>query len=331
VSDAAATGPGVTAARPQLDQPTLVGPSDLLAALGGLDCARAAEAYAACGHPVVPMHTTGPGGGCSCPAGSRCPEAGKHPRLATWPRLAATDPATVRGWWRRWPDANLALATGRRFDVLDLDGTQGVEALRAVLQRGPLEHPGPLARTGGGGWHLLYAPTGLGNRVRLLPGADWRGHGGLVVVAPSRHASGGRYRWQRPLTTELPQVPEGLRRLLAPPPAARTTLPPAPLPADGGGRAGRYARAALAREAARVRAAAPGSCNDTLNRAAFSLGQLAAAGLLDPEQVRGVLLAAALQAPATRHADRERKAIATIASGLRGGAAKPRRRRDGAA
>jgi hypothetical protein len=94
---------------------------------------------------------------------------------------------------------------------------------------------------------------------------------------------------------------------------------------------GRYARAALAREAARVRAAAPGSCNDTLNRAAFSLGQLVAAGLLDPEQVRGVLLAAALQAPATRHADRERKAIATIASGLRGGAAKPRRRRDGAA
>jgi hypothetical protein len=150
------------------------------------------------------------------------------------------------------------------------------------------------------------------------------------VVAPSRHASGGRYRWQRPLTTELPQVPEGLRRLLAPPPAARTTLPPAPLPADGGGRAGRYARAALAREAARVRAAPPGTCNDTLNRAAFNLGQLVAAGLLDADQVREVLLAAALAAPTTGHADRERKAEATIASGLRAGAAKPRRRRNGA-
>jgi Bifunctional DNA primase/polymerase, N-terminal len=322
----------VTAARRQVDQPTLLGPSDLLAALGGLDCAGAAEVYAACGYPVVPMHTAHPRGGCTCPAGAGCPEAGKHPLLAAWPRLASSEPTTVRGWWRRRPDANLGLATGRRFDVLDLDGPEGVEALRAILGRDPLEHPGPVARSGGGGWHLLYAPTGLGNRVRLLAGVDWRGRGGLVVAAPSRHASGGRYRWQRPLTTELPEVPEGLRRLLAPPPAARTTLPPAPqAPGRDGGRAGPYAQAALQREAARVRAAAPGSCNDTLNRAAFNLGQLVAAGLLDPDQVRAVLLAAALAAPGTGHADRERKAKATIASGLRGGAAKPRRRRDGAA
>jgi hypothetical protein len=95
-------------------------------------------------------------------------------------------------------------------------------------------------------------------------------------------------------------------------------------------RAERYAHAALAREADRVRAAAPHTCNDTLNRAAFNLGQLVAAGLLDVDQVRAVLLAAALAAPATGHTDRERKAIATIASGLRGGAAKPRRRLVGA-
>jgi Bifunctional DNA primase/polymerase, N-terminal len=323
----------VTAARRQVDQPTLTGPSDLLAALGGLDCAGAAEVYAACGYPVVPMQTAHPRGGCSCPAGSGCSEAGKHPRLAAWPRLASTDPATVRGWWQRWPDANLGLATGRRFDVLDLDGTQGVEALRAVLSIRPWEYPGPVARSGSGGWHLLYAPTGLGNRVRLLPGVDWRGQGGLIVAPPSRHASGGRYRWQRPLTATLPEVPEVLRRLLAPPPATRTTLPPAPTAASsaGSGRADRYAQAALQREAARVRAAPVGSCNDTLNRAAFNLGQLVAAGLLDPEQVRAVLLAAALAAPATGHADRHRKAKATITSGLRGGAAKPRQRRDGAA
>jgi hypothetical protein len=333
MTEATAAHPGVTAARPPADQPTLIGPSDLLAALGELGCAAAAQVYAACGYPVVPMHAAHPHRGCSCAAGARCSEAGKHPRPKAWLRLAATDPDTVRGWWGRWPDANLALATGRRFDVLDLDGAEGVEALRAILGHDPLEHPGPVARSGGGGWHLLYAPTGLGNRVRLLPGADWRGQGGLVVAAPSRHASGGRYRWLRPLTTELPEVPEGLRRLLAPPPAARTTLPPAPLSAGGGGggRAGRYAQAALQREAARVRAAAPGSCNDTLNRAAFNLGQLVAAGLLDADQVRAVLLAAALAAPGTGHADRERKAKATITSGLRGGAAKPRQRRGGAA
>jgi hypothetical protein len=47
-----------------------------------------------------------------------------------------------------------------------------------------------------------------------------------------------------------------------------------------------------------VRAAPPGSCNGTLNRAAFGLGQLVIAGLLEAEQVRAVLLAAALAAPA---------------------------------
>jgi Bifunctional DNA primase/polymerase, N-terminal len=313
----------VSTARRRMDGLARVGPGDLLAALGELGCGRAAEVYAALGFPVVAMHAPRSGGGCTCRAGSACSEVGKHPRLAGWQRLASTDPARVAGWWRRWPDANLGLATGRRFDVLDLDGEQGVEALRAALQIAPQEHPGPVARSGAGGWHLLYAPTRLGNRVGLLPGVDWRGRGGLVVAPPSRHASGGCYRWRRPLTTVLPEVPDRLRRLPAPPPATRTTLPPAPTAVGGGGG---YAAAALARERAAVAAARPGCRNATLNRAAFNLGQLAAAGLLDPDQVRAVLLAAAIEA-----GNPEAKARATIASGLRGGAAKPRRRRDGAA
>jgi hypothetical protein len=83
--------------------------------------------------------------------------------------------------------------------------------------------------------------------------------------------------------------------------------------------------AALARDRVAVAAAGPGERNDTLNRAAFNLGQLVAAGLLDRERVRGVLLAAALEA-----GNPQTKAMATIASGLRGGAAKPRRRDDSA-
>jgi hypothetical protein len=129
----------VTAARPRVGEPARLDAGDLLAALGELGCAQAAEAYTALGYPVIPMHAARPGGGCTC-ADPTCSEAGKHPRLAAWPRLAATHPTTVGGWWRRWPDANLALATGRRFDVLDLDGEQGVEALRAVLSIAPWEH-----------------------------------------------------------------------------------------------------------------------------------------------------------------------------------------------
>ena len=300
-----------------LDGPARLGPGDLVATLGELGCVRAAQSYAALGFAVVAMHTARPGGGCSC-ADSACSDPGKHPRLRGWTRLASTDPVTVRGWWRRWPRANLGLATGRRFDVLDLDGQQGVEALRAALSIEPLEHPGPVAHTGGGGWHLLYSPTGLGNRVGLLPGVDWRGRDGLIVAPPSQHASGYRYRWVRPLTATLPSVPARLRQLLAPPATPRTTLPPAPTPA---GRRGGYGRAALARERAAVATTSPGRRNVTLNRAAFNLGQLVAGGLVDVDQVRVVLLAAALEA-----GNPEAKARATIESGLCGGAAKPRRR-----
>jgi hypothetical protein len=301
-----------------IDRPTRLSPGDLLAALGELGCARAAQAYAALGFPIVPMHARRPGGGCSCPDRA-CSDPGKHPRLRGWQRLATTDPAVAGEWWRRWPQANLALLTGRRFDVLDLDGDQGVEALRAILSIAPAEHPGPVARTGGGGWHLLYSPTGLGNRVKLMPGVDWRGCGGLIVAPPSQHTSGHRYCWVRPLPAVLPDAPAGLRRLLAPPPTERTTLPPSPAPA---GRRGGYGRAALTGERAAVAAAQPGRRNATLNRAAFNLGQLVAAGLLDAEEVRAVLLGAALEA-----GNPETKARATIESGLAGGAAKPRRRR----
>jgi hypothetical protein len=306
------------------DQPTRLQPGDLLAALGALPPGRAAEAYAALGYRVVAVHAVRADGGCTCPQGSRCADPGKHPCLADWPRAASTSPAEVRRWWQRWPAANVGLATGARFDVLDLDGPEGIEALRALVsQRDPREHPGPVVRTGGGGWHLLYAPTGLGNRVGLRPGVDWRGRGGVIVAPPSVHASGRAYRWVRPLGPELPAVPEGLRRLLAPPRVERTSAAPPPPAATA--RASAYARAALDREAAAVRAAAPGTCNHTLNRAAFNLGQLVAAGLLDAEQVRAVLLEAAMAAPATGHADRERKARQTIKSGLHAGQQQPRR------
>jgi hypothetical protein len=305
-----------------LTDPNRLAAGDLLAALGELGCARAAPVYAALGYGVVPMHTAQPGGGCTCPD-QACPDPGKHPRLRGWQRLAATDAAVVGEWWRRWPDANLGLPTGRRFDVLDLDGDQGVEALRATLSIAPTDHRGPVARTGGGGWHLLYAPTGLSNRVGLLAGVDWRGRGGLIVAPPSHHASGHRYTWVRPLPATLPTVPAGLQRLLVPPPTQRTTLPPAPAPT---GRRGGYGRVALARERAAVATAPQGRRNATLNRAAFNLGQLVAAGLLHAAEVQAVLLAAALEA-----GNPEAKARATIESGLRGGAAKPRQGRDGAA
>jgi hypothetical protein len=309
-------------------EPGRLEPGVLLAALGENPTpARAAEVYAALGYPVLPCFEPAPGGGCTCRAGGGCHRPGKHPRLkARRPgrggvHEASTDLATVRGWWRRWPAANVALRSGDRFDVADVDGPEGVEALRAVLQNAPAAlGGGPLARSGGEGWHLLFAATGLGSPGGILAGVDWRGQGGYVLVAPSRHVSGSRYRWVRPLGLELPEAPAALRALLAPPGRPGTPRGGAGVRVVGGG----YGRAALRSECARLAATPPGEPgrkgrNHALYLAAFRLGRLAATGHLDPDQITATLTDVARQLGLG-----EQEIGPTIASGLRNGAAHPR-------
>ena len=77
--------------------------------------------------------------------------------------------------------------------------------------------------------------------------------------------------------------------------------------------------AALRAETSRVAAAVPGTRNDTLNRAAFSLGQLVTAGLLPPVPVITGLISAAMYAGLA-----EEEAVRTVRSGMAGGARKPR-------
>jgi Bifunctional DNA primase/polymerase, N-terminal len=164
---------------------------------------EAALGYAARGIPVYPIHWPRPTPGraalvCSCPRGRYCDRPAKHPLVWHGVKDASCDPAQLARWWQRWPDANIGLATGIVFDALDIDGLAGMAALRQQLPAVGRRHPGPLVATGGGGWHYWYAPAGFGNRPpRGLSHLDWRGLGGSVLAPPSRHASGGHYRWLR--------------------------------------------------------------------------------------------------------------------------------------
>lgn len=175
----------------------------------------AAEAYIARLHwRVVPLWWP-TARGCACPRGQACPSVGKHPILQDWSKTATTDRATVRTWWTRWPKANVGLATGRAsgFVVLDCDPRHGSdESLKGwASKHGPLPD-GPIALTGGGGTHYLFAypASGIGNAVNLAPGLDFRGDGGLIVAPPSVHASGRRYAWEasaHPMALALPALP----------------------------------------------------------------------------------------------------------------------------
>jgi hypothetical protein len=113
---------------------------------------------------------------------------------------ATHDQEQVERWWRRWPQANIGIATGPPSGLLvvDLDGQEGLGSWAELEARYgvtlTLE-----ASTGGGGVHLLYGyPEGvdLGNSAgRLGEGIDTRARGGYIIAPPSVHPSGRRYAW----------------------------------------------------------------------------------------------------------------------------------------
>jgi len=146
---------------------------------------RAARRYAEKGWPVFPLRPRG-----------------KKPLTDHGFKDATTSPDLISNWWRRWPAANVGVATGRASQLLVIDvdprngGDETLEELEAQL--GPLEARVE-ALTGGGGRHLYFEysdnppdrwPKGLG------AGLDLKSDGGYVVAPPSVHPSGGTYCWE---------------------------------------------------------------------------------------------------------------------------------------
>jgi Bifunctional DNA primase/polymerase, N-terminal len=305
----------------------------------------AALGYASRGIPVLPLHyplphrdlqalsgsrqRPGPAArsGCSCREPG-CGQVGKHPLGSLVPhgvKDATCNRARILAWWTRYPQANIGLATGQRFDVLDVDGPAGAHAIREFAAEHGLVSSGPLVRTGGGGWHFYLALTGLGNvRPRDVEHVDWRGCGGYVVAPPSRHASGHPYQWLpgRNLDVLPGQVPEALLQRLQP---RQLQRPPGPvqLPAIAHGPGERYARAALVEELARVATAPVGQRNRQLWESTRNLYNLVATGALNHREVDQGLLQAAERCGLL--AEEPRQTRRTLASGRQVGLAHPGR------
>jgi hypothetical protein len=158
--------------------------------------------YAARGMSIVPIHHVvgGESGTCNCGA-QDCGSPGKHPRIY-WQNYAQARPTReeIVGWWTRWPEANIGFVTGAisGMVVVDIDGEKGLRSLEG-LGLDPLLADTPVVRTGSGGYHIYFIyPEGgasFGTSAGRLPGVDVRADGGIAVLPPSMHASGGRYTW----------------------------------------------------------------------------------------------------------------------------------------
>jgi Bifunctional DNA primase/polymerase, N-terminal len=146
---------------------------------------------------------------CACPKHAACSSAGKHPRCRFGSKEATTDLDVINSWWTLWPNAHIAVGTGRAgLVVIDVDprngGDQSLQQLEADLG-GSL--PETLtAKTGGGGEHRFYladdhqVPTMQSWRDGIDVKASGNSH---VILPPSPHPSGGRYEW----LNQLPIAP----------------------------------------------------------------------------------------------------------------------------
>jgi hypothetical protein len=156
----------------------------------------AALIYAAQGFAVLPCWWAADGR-CACKS-PRCASPSKHPIAEAVPngcKGATKDADTIRRWWGKWPQANVAIATGAISGVwvldVDPDGLAAWQALRDQFG----EVATLTARTGRGGYHYFFKlPPGLvvhNSAGKIAKGIDVRGEGGYVLVEPSVSTAGG--------------------------------------------------------------------------------------------------------------------------------------------
>lgn len=270
-------------------------------------------------------------GQCSC-GRYPCPDKpGKHPLydrkmgLTRGCKDATTDANTIRRWWKQWPQANPAIATGTDSGVwvLGPDGDAGVFQLGELAGQHPDESipATPWVRTGSRGQHLYFRwpadGKGLTNRVNhrgLM--VDVRGTGGYVIAPPGVNAN-GEYEWlEEPWEIEPAEAPAWLLDWVRQKNETTQKSISQPTLTD---QISPYARKALESESERVSSAGEGTRHNVLNAAAFSLGQLVGGGEIPRSDVESALAAAAGSAGLP-----EGEVVRTIRDGIDAGLRSPR-------
>lgn len=248
-------------------------------------------------------------------------ERDKTPAFRGWQSIATINPATIVRWWRARP-YNIGVACGAASNLLvvDDDGNQD-----GVLDGLP---PTPSIAAKRGVKLLFRHIDGVKNWVgRLGDHIDIRTNGGLVVMPPSIHPEGVRYRWLvEGDPVDAPQWLVERLRDLAKPRNSERALAAASLPAPGRFLGRGYGQAALWGEVDAVAVQTQPGRNARLNIAAFNLGRLAGGGELDPADILPPLLQAC-ERNGLLVDDGERACMATIHSGMSAGMQRPRSRR----
>ena len=92
----------------------------------------------------------------------------------------------VISWWTKWPEANVAIVTGKisGLTIIDIEAGGDINKFPKTAT----------IKSGGGGWHLYYAYHPIKSATRVMSLTDIKSDGGLCTAPPSIHASGQEYK-----------------------------------------------------------------------------------------------------------------------------------------
>ncbi len=196
----------------------------------GEACLAAALSYLSMGWSVLalcpPDHLMGP----SFKGHAKdCKSPGKAP-WHRWGEFQDRLPTEkeVRSWWDKVPTSNVGVALGPTSGIIriDIEGCKGEEEL---IARSGGVIPETLefisGRDDGTGRGLIYkVPSGVKLKTTTFKKGEkselrFQARGAQTVLPPSRHVSGGLYRWSAgsgPLDMEITPAPEWLLAELSP-------------------------------------------------------------------------------------------------------------------
>lgn len=127
---------------------------------------------------------------------------GKKQPCVRWKQYQQQRPhlADILDWYRRWPDAGVAVILGGVSNLfcIDVDGREAHAALVHQLGK-TLRAPRVISGSGKPKrYHLFFQWPGFKTKSKSTPwhpNLEFRGDRGIVVLPPSMHKSGHRYRW----------------------------------------------------------------------------------------------------------------------------------------
>jgi len=253
----------------------------------------------------------------------------KTPMIKAWEQSASNAGLFVDAQWSIHRDPLPAIPVGvHKLVVFDCDrkpnGPDGVQAFTALCRQLGVDLSNAFAvETPSQGLHLYFtteAPYG-NSRGALPDGIDVRGVGGYVIAPGALLPDGRTYRQLAGSWDAVPALPEPLAALLR---QKQPLTSPAPQQSAVSDREHAYALNAIADEIASLSLMREGQGrNRALNEAAYSLGTMAGAGWIDPNQVADSLMQTAI-ANGYVAKDGIESAKRTIESGLNAGIQNPR-------